>query len=258
MSVSPPPLSLAGAALAAFLAGGINSAAGGGTMISFPALVALGLPPLIANATNTVGIWPGAIGSVWGFRPELSRVPKKMFWLMLPSLVGGAVGGILLRYTSSQAFDRIVPWLILFATILFIVQPPIQKRLFRAGAPQGRNGAVIAVLLQIGVGVYGGYFGAGMSILTLSVLGLLGMSDMLEMTAMTSLLSIAVNGVAGLLFLLTGIVDWHYSAVMAVAAVAGGYGAAGAARKLGKVVIRRLVITVGLSLAVAMFVRVMR
>lgn len=254
-------LHLFGAFMAAFIAGGINSVAGGGSMISFPILIALGLPPLIANATNTMGIWPGAIGSIWGFRQELSRVPKFYMWMLVPALFGGALGAVILRYTSSGTFERVVPWLILFATGLFVIQPPVRdylaKRRPASAQSNGRStsSVVIAVILQFLVAVYGGYFGAGMSILMLSILGLIGLTDMLEMSAMTSLLSLIINGIAAVIFAVGGLIYWPYILVMAVGSIAGGYGAAGIARKVGKVWIRRLVILVGLVMAVAMFIR---
>jgi uncharacterized membrane protein YfcA len=252
-----PLVHLLGAFAAAFMAGAINSVAGGGTMISFPVLLALGLPPIIANATNTVGIWPGAMGSIWGFRSELARVPKVYRWLLLPAIVGSAAGAILLRHTSASLFERVVPGLLLFATVLFIIAPPIRERLAQMQKKTGRHAGKIALvfLLQIGVSIYGGYFGAGMSILMLSILSLIGMTDMLEMTAMTSLLSLAINGVAGLIFACSKLISWPDAGVMAVGAILGGYGAAGIARRAGKVWIRRLVIFVGLALTVILCIR---
>lgn len=253
-------LHLLGAFLAAFLAGAVNSVAGGGTMISFPVLVALGLPPIVANATNTVGIWPGSLGSIWGFRKELARVPRLMRWLLVPALVGGAAGAFLLRMTPPGVFDQLVPWLILFATVLFILQAPIQRKLRSAEAARaaGPGWLAAAVFAQVLVSVYGGYFGAGMSIMMLSILGVIGMTDILEMSAMTSLLSLGINGIAGLIFAQAGLVFWPYVLAMALGAIVGGYGAAGAARRIGKVAVRRFVIAVGLTIAVVMFVRVLR
>jgi uncharacterized protein len=247
--------------LAAFLASAVNSVAGGGTMISFPVLVALGLPPIVANATNTVGIWPGSLGSIWGFRREMGRVPGAMRWLLIiPAIVGGAGGALLLRITPPGVFDRLIPWLILFATVLFMLQGPIQRRLRSAEAAQRAGPAwmAAAVLAQAAVAVYGGYFGAGMSIMMLSILGIIGMTDILEMSAMTSLLSLCINGVAGLLFAQAGMVAWPYAFAMVFGAVAGGYGAAGVARRIGRAPVRRFVIFVGLAIAVAMFIRVAR
>jgi uncharacterized membrane protein YfcA len=246
--------------LAALIAGAVNSVAGGGTMISFPALLALGLPPIMANATNTVGIWPGSVGSLWGFRRELARIPRAMRWLLVPALFGGAAGAMLLRLTPASVFDRLVPWLVLFSTVLFILQVPIQKKLRSAEAAQkaGPGWMAVAIFAQVVVAVYGGYFGAGMSIMMLSILGILGLTDILEMSAMTSLLALCINGVAGVLFAQAGLVFWPYVVAMMAGAVAGGYGAANVARRIGRTFVRRFVIIAGLTIAVAMFVSVAR
>ncbi len=255
---SPDFLHLLGAFGAAFIAGAINSVAGGGTLISFPILVALGLPPIFANATNTVGIWPGAVGSLLGFREELRRIPKLMRWLLIPAGVGSLGGAILLKITPPGVFDHLVPWLILFSVVLFIIQAPIQKKLRSAEAAQkgGRSWLTLAMIAQVCVAIYGGYFGAGMSIMMLSILALIGMTDILEMSAMTSLLSLAINGVAGIFFACAGLVYWPFALAMALGAVVGGYGAAGVARRIGKVAIRRFVIFMGITIAAVMFIRV--
>jgi uncharacterized protein len=268
-------LHLLAAFAAAFIAGGINSVAGGGSMISFPVLLALGVPPLIANATNTVGIWPGAIGSLWGFRAEFAKIPRVYHWLLIPAIIGGIVGAFLLRFTAPSLFERIVPGLILFATIMFIFAPTIRKRLQKKpSVGAAASSAVIpntgsqsktvvpqnvflSFALQFAVAIYGGYFGAGMGILMLSILSLIGMTDMLEMTAMTSFLSLAVNGVAGLVFAFSGLISWPIAGAMAIGAIMGGYFAAGVARKVGGIWIRRLVIVIGLTLAVVMLIRLL-
>lgn len=250
-------LHLGGAFGAAFLAGAINSVAGGGTLISFPVLVWLGLPSVIANATSTVGIWPGTVGSIWGFRRELVRADPGMRWLVLPCLAGGAVGALLLRGTSSATFDRLVPFLVLFATVLFALRGAIQRWL---GAREGevrRGGAWVAAALAftLAVGVYGGYFGAGMSIMMLSALGVLGMSDILEMNALTSLFSLCVNGVAIALFVAAKLVYWPFVLAMAAGALIGGYGAAGVARRIGRKAVSRFVLAVGFTVTALFFVR---
>jgi uncharacterized membrane protein YfcA len=243
------------ACAAAFLAGAINSVAGGGTLISFPTLVWLGLPPVIANATNTVAIWPGSLGSLWGFRRELRQADPKMRALCVSSLLGGGIGALLLRFTPSSWFERMVPFLILFATLLFTVQGPVQKRW------KGRIGSAHrvwlpgALVLQLGIAIYGGYFGAGISFLMLSGLSLSGMTDILEMNALTSLYSLCINGVAAALFIGAGMVYWTYVLPMALAAVIGGYGAAGVARRIGRTAVRRFVITAGFTFSVVLFLR---
>lgn len=250
---------IAGAFGAALLAGSINSVAGGGTLISFPVLVFLGLPPVIANATNTIGIWPGSLGSLYGFRREFARIPRLMWWLLVPGAIGGIIGAVLLRVTPPHLFERLVPWLLFFATFLFIVQAPIQKRLRSVEAARhgGPGWMTVALVCQLALAIYGGYFGAGMSIMLLSVLALIGMTDILEMSAMTSFLSLMINGVAGTYFALSGLVSWPYVFAMAAGAVVGGYGAAGIARRIGKVLVRRFVILVGVTITVVMFFKVL-
>jgi uncharacterized protein len=242
------------AAAAAFLAGGINSVAGGGTLVSFPTLVWLGLPPITANATSTVAIWPGSLGSIWGFRSEFQQTEPRMRWLSVPSLVGGGVGAFLLRATPGKLFEELMPFLILFATILFTAEKPIQKKLRTDDG--GSMGMPWATVLNFLVAIYGGYFGAGMSIMMLALLGILGMKDILQMNALTSLFSLCVNGVAAILFISLKMVNWEYVLPMALAAVMGGYGAAGVARRIGRVAVRRFVIAVGLVVSVVLFFRV--
>jgi uncharacterized membrane protein YfcA len=245
------------ATAAAFLAGAINSVAGGGTLVSFPTLVWLGLPPIIANATNTVAIWPGSLGSIWGFRRELGQTDPRMRVLCVSSLAGGVIGALLLRITPAAVFERVVPFLILFATILFTVQAPIQKKL-REGAGHGPRELMpipAALAFNLLVAIYGGYFGAGMSIMMLSALSIMGMTDILQMNALTSLFSLCVNGSAAILFISTHMVDWRFVLPMAAAAVVGGYGAAGVARRIGRVAVRRFVIAVGFAMSVILFFR---
>jgi uncharacterized membrane protein YfcA len=220
-------------------------------------LVWLGLPSVVANATSTVGIWPGSLGSVWGFRRELARADRVMLWLIPPSLAGGALGAVLLRRTSPAAFDRIVPFLILFATLLFALRGAVQRWLGSRAAREARSRTWLAlgVLFQLAVGTYGGYFGAGVSIIMLSALGILGMADILEMNALTSLFSLCINGVAIAVFIAAGLVRWQYVLAMAAGALVGGYGAAGVARRVGAKVVRTFVIAVGGILTVVFFVR---
>lgn len=247
----------------AFLAGGINSVAGGGTLITFPALLALGLPPIAANATSTVAIWPGSIGSAWGFRRELRSVRRGLFLLVIPTVLGGIGGALLLRMTPAAVFAHLVPFLILLATLLFTVQAPVQRRIrARLGkehaaessghSPLWLAGAFAA---QFTVGLYGGYFGAGMSIMLLTVLAFLGMEDILQMNGVSSLLSLCANGVASLVFASAHMVVWSYVGAMMGAALFGGWAAAGVARRVGKVMVRRFVIAVGFTIAAVLFVK---
>jgi uncharacterized membrane protein YfcA len=241
---------------AAFVAGAINSVAGGGTLVSFPVLIWLGLPSITANATSTVAIWPGSLGGMFGFRRELKEAEPRMFALIGPSLVGGIAGALLLRLTPSHTFDRLVPFLVLFATGLFMVQETVQRLLKTGGRTHsGARWLAGALAFQLLVALYGGYFGAGIGILMLAALGIMGLSDIHQMNALKNLLALCINGVAALYFVWMRMVSWPDVVVMAIGAIAGGLGGAGVARRLGRVAVRRIVIGVGLVTTVVLLYR---
>ena len=242
---------------AAFLAGMINSVAGGGTLVSFPTLIWLGLSSVTANATSTVAIWPGSVGGIAGYRRELGATPPRMFALIVPSVIGGITGALLLRFTPPALFDRLVPFLILFATLLFMAQAPVQKKLQTAGV-HGHESArwlVGAMLFQLFVALYGGYFGAGIGILMLAALGILGMTDIHEMNALKNMFATCINGVAALYFIWARMVYWPDVLIMAVGAIAGGYASAGVARRVGRTAVRRIVIGIGFGMAISLFLK---
>lgn len=241
---------------AAFAAGMVNSVAGGGTLLSFPALIWLGRNPIIANTTSTVALWPGSFGGMLGFRRELQYSKRWVLWLGVPSLAGGALGAFLLLRTPSQTFNAIVPYLILGATLLMAAQEQITRRL-KLSSPERPSRAwwVGALIFQFLVGVYGGYFGAGIGILMLAALGLLGLTDIHEMNGLKNLFALFINGVAAVYFIISGAVIWIDVLVMALAAIMGGYFAAGVARRLGRPLVRRLVILIGIAMAVSLFFR---
>ena len=236
---------------AAALGGAVNSFAGGGTILTFPVLAAI-LPPdpgrlVTANATSTIGLWPGAVTAAWAYRGERSGQPAWARWLILPSAIGAITGTLLLLALPPEWFDALVPWLILVAAILFAVQPQL-ARLIPARAtgttdatPSGA-GLVAACGLQFLVGVYGGYFGAGIGIMMLAMLGMV------------------VNGVAAGTFALGAMVgahgvSWPHAAVMAVAAILGSLGASHLARRLPASFVRRGVALIGFALAAYYFLR---
>ena len=242
---------------AAFAAGTINSVAGGGTLITFPTLIWLGLPSINANATSTVAIWPGTVGTIWGYREEMRTANSRMFALILPSVIGGILGALLLRRTPPALFDALVPFLILFATLLFAIQEPVQRRL-KISHPESHKSArwlLGAMTFQLFVALYGGYFGAGIGILMLAALSVLGLTNIHQMNGLKALLGASVNGVAALYFIWARMVYWPEFVVMVIGAIIGGYGGATIARRIGGRVVRRIVIIVGFSMAVAMFIR---
>jgi hypothetical protein len=242
---------------AAFLAGAINSVAGGGTLVSFPALIWLGLNSVTANATSTVAIWPGTVGSGWGYRRELGGAEPRFLTLIVPSLVGGLAGAILLRSTPTSTFDRLVPYLILFATLLFMAQEPIQRKLGSAGQKRHESRRWFAGVLffQLLVGLYGGYFGAGIGILMLAALSIMGLRDIHEMNSLKVVFGGSVNGIAAAYFIWARMVYWPYVLLMAVAAIAGGYGGAGVARRIGRTAVRRIVVAIGFGMALSLFIK---
>lgn len=242
----------------AFLAGAINSVAGGGTLVTFPALVWLGLPPVIANATNTVAIWPGSLGGMWGFRQYLRHTPSRMWVLTVPSLAGGILGALLLRFTPPNVFERLVPFLILFATLLFLGQDPVQRALKRYGGEDGHataNWLAGAIVFQFLVALYGGYFGAGIGILMLAALSIMGLTDIHRMNGLKNFFALCINGVAAAYFISARMVSWPDALLMAVGAIAGGYGSAGIAQKIGRQAVRRIVILIGFGMGVSLLVK---
>ena len=245
------------ACVAAFLAGAINSVAGGGTLVSFPALIWLGLDSVTANATSTVAIWPGTVGSIWGYRRELQGAEPRFRVLIVPSLVGGLTGALLLRWTPAPTFDRMVPYLILFATLLFMGQETVQRLLKTADAQSRRSVRwfVGAILFQLAVAIYGGYFGAGIGILMLAALSILGLTDIHEMNGLKVVFGGSINGVAAAYFVWARMVYWPDVLIMAVAAIVGGYGGAGMARRLGRTAVRRIVILIGFGMAISLFIK---
>lgn len=231
--------------------------AGGGTLITFPTLIWLGLNPVIANATNTVAVWPGTVGSIWGYRRELRTAPPRLFRLVAPSLAGGLLGAWLLRFTPVAVFSRLVPFLILFATLLFMAQEPVQRRLKTADAAthQSPRWLAGALLFQLAVAVYGGYFGAAIGLPMLAALSIIGLTNMHQMNALKVLLGGSINGIAVAYFIVNKMVYWPDVLVMAVGAIVGGVGGAGFARRLGGNAVRRIVIVIGWLLAVSFFIR---
>jgi len=242
---------------AAFVAGAINSVAGGGTLISFPVLIWIGLPSITANATSTLGIWTASLGGMVGYRRELQGLTSRSYILIVPSVLGGIIGAMLLRLTPSKVFDQLVPLLILFATLLFMLQEPVQRMIRRGGSghADSRSWVIGAVVFQFFVALYGGYFGAGIGILMLAALGILGYTDIHQMNGLKNLLALFINGVAALYFVLMGMVSWPWALIMAVGAIAGGYGGAGVARRIGPKGVRRIVIIVGFSIALSLLIR---
>ena len=236
-------------ALGGFGAGAMNAIAGGGTFLSFPALLAIGLPPVTANASNSVALWPASLASAWAYRRELARYRQHLPRLTLAAFVGGALGGGLLLVTSNALFARLVPWLLLTATLLFALAPRINRWLEarrRAGPRQALGWG--GTLFQLLVSIYGGFFGAGMGIVMIAAIAMQGIEDLNEINALKNWLSAVIYSVAALTFTLGGAVSWPHTLVVLLAAAVGGYLAGYVARRLPAIWLRRFILLVGTAL----------
>ncbi|MCX4746029.1 sulfite exporter TauE/SafE family protein [Kitasatospora sp. NBC_01287] len=229
-------------------AGTINVIVGSGTLITFPVLLAIGLPPVTANVSNTLGLVPGSISGAIGYRRELVGQRRRLIRLGIPSLLGGLLGAYLLTQLPGKAFDAIVPVLILLALVLVVIQP----RVARAVAARGGKGAHPdgSALLIAGVfcsGVYGGYFGAAQGVLLLALMGMLLRDELQRMNAVKNVLAVIVNGVAALFFVFTASMDWLAALLVAVGSTIGGLIGARVGRKLPPTALRALIVVIGLA-----------
>jgi uncharacterized membrane protein YfcA len=250
--------------LATALGSAMNSIAGGGTLITFPALIALGVPGIVANATSTVALVPGTMASFVGYREALSGARDWAIRFAVPSLLGGVAGALLLLVTPPDRFDTLVPWLVLGATTLFIVQRPVM-RLLKSRRPQETGSALAdpvtlssplpVFVFQFLIGVYGGYFGAGMGILMLAALGFMGFTNIHRMNGLKALGGTCANLMAAATFAFSHLVNWPVAGAMAVGAVVGGYGGSRLAQKVSQDSVRRAVIVIGLASGLWMLAR---
>ncbi|MGE0639013.1 MAG: sulfite exporter TauE/SafE family protein [Thermoanaerobaculia bacterium] len=238
-------------------AGGMNALAGGGTVLTFPTLLLLGIPAISANATSTVALLPGAAASFAGYRREVATHRHWLPTLLVPSLLGGACGSTLLLLTPERIFARLAPWLVLFATLLFAAQWLRSTRGATAEttlAPPDRAPGW-AWLGQFAIAVYGGYFGAGIGILMLVVLGAFGLRDIHAMNGLKNFFGFCINGVAAAIFVVSGRVAWIPASIMIAGAIAGGFAGAHFGRYLGQRRVRLAVILIGILLASLLFLR---
>ncbi|HZB96781.1 MAG TPA: sulfite exporter TauE/SafE family protein [Herpetosiphonaceae bacterium] len=243
--------------LAAIGAGMVNALAGGGTLITFPMLTAVGVPAVAANVTNTVALCPGYLGATMAQANDL-RGQERRLWLLVPaSILGGILGGILLLNTGERVFRALVPFLILLASVLLAVQDPLRAWLVRRGGQTGASASRQAgTALPVGAAaIYGGYFGAGLSVIVLAVLGLVLDDSLTRLNALKQAISFSVNTAAAIFFLFSGQVVWSAAAVMAVGALIGGALGGRLAGRIRPIVLRRTVVVVGVIVSIIYFVR---
>lgn len=237
---------------AAMAAGAINAVAGGGTLVTFPTLLFFGTPPVVANATSTLALTIGTAGSVYGYRRHLDTVKPWLRRFVPISIVGSLIGSALLTHTTNKTFAKLVPFLILFATLLFLVQGIIRRC---AGLDEGRSKstgrhAILgAILFQFGVAIYGGYFGAGIGILMLASLGYIGLSNIFEMNTLKTLLGSLINLVASLWFISAALIDWPRAAVMTIGAVIGYFLGSHYSQRIPQRCVRQIITAIGLILS---------
>ncbi|MCG7572471.1 sulfite exporter TauE/SafE family protein [Phaeobacter sp. CNT1-3] len=237
---------------AGFGAGIINALAGGGTFLTFPALVFIGIPPVAANATSAVAVFPGYLSAALGFRSEIEALPRLSLWrACVVTLVGGLIGGLLLLVSSNEVFAVIVPFLLLAATLAFAFQAQIQgwmQRSALSAAPYGTVGLLL-------VSIYGGYFNGGLGIVLLALFALWGMESLNQMNGLKNALSFVISAISVATFALAGIVVWPQAVMMALAAIAGGFAGARLAKMLPKPVVRTVIIVIGFGMSAVFFAR---
>ena len=244
----------------------MNSIAGGGTLLTFPALIALGVPPIDANATSTVALWPGSISSVWGYRALLRGSGPWAVGFAVPSLLGGATGAWLLLLTPPERFSDIVPWLVLSATGLFMIQRPIMEWLARRREPSAgsrapdsdavltnRRPPLYILVYQFLVATYGGYFGAGVGILMLAALGFMGLTNIHRMNGLKNWGGVCMNVIAAAIFAFSSLVNWPVALAMALGAIAGGYLGSRTAQQVPQELVRGAVVGIGLISGLLLF-----
>lgn len=251
------PLNLILIFLAGIAGGAVNALAGGGTLITFPVLTAVGIPPVSANVTNTVSLVPGYVGGMLGQANDLRGQRRRMLILMPAGALGGLAGGLLLLATSERLFRELVPYLILMASGLLAIQEPVKRWLIARNASQGQSQIsefwiVLPVFLAA---IYGGYFGAGLSVILMAVMGLVIDDSLTRVNALKQAVAFATNMAAALLFVFSGQVVWLAAAVMAVGALGGGALGGRLAGYIKPATLRIVVVTIGVTVAIIYLIR---
>jgi len=241
--------------LAAFGAGFVNAVAGGGTLLTFPALLYSGMTSIAANATSTVAIWPGSVTSSWAYRRQLAENRSRVWTLSLPSLVGGLSGAVLLLKTPETFFRFIVPFLILLACGLLVLNEPIGRWMSKRADANPKKHAAALWLSQLAIGVYGGYFGAGIGILMLAAMAIFLPEDLQAANGMKNFFAVLINGIAALYFVAQGMAVLNIALAMALAAIAGGFVGAKTAQRMSPGLLRGAVVVFGVIVAVDLMVK---
>ena len=241
--------------LVGLIVGGMNAIAGGGMLIGFPVLLAVGMPALVANATANIVVLPGNLAAAYGYRKYLKRVPRIYLLLLVPALIGATIGAFLLRHTSFSHFEQLVPWLILFAAVLFAFQPLLYNQIHQHLHGPKRKRETLQPLLIVAMAllplaVYGGYFGAGFGFIMLAFLGFTGLHDHIHrMNALKSIITVCIAGASLAVLYSSHLIDWRHGLFMSAGCAIGGYFGAVLTQKISGNFIRIVIIMVGLSTA---------
>lgn len=239
------PLAVVAVILAGFFAGTVNAVVGSSSLITFPVLLALGFPPVVANVSNTVGLSVGNVGAVIGYRRELRGQLRRLLWLSAPAIAGAALGAVLLLFLPDLVFRAVVPALIIFAIALVIVQPWLSKR-FREHGPSRWAGAILPVAVFL-TAVYGGYFGAVQGVILISILAVVLTDPLQHLNAMKNAVIMLVNGTAAILFLFIAHVSWQPALLLSASSIVGGQVGASVGRRLSPVVLRGFIVLAGVA-----------
>jgi uncharacterized membrane protein YfcA len=239
----------------------VNSVAGGGSLLIYPLLLGFGIMPIAANATTSVIVWPGTISSAYGYKKYLKKLPRHYFLILIPCLVGGLIGAIVLKNTSNSFFRQIVPWFFLIAVVLIAIQPKLHKWLYEREENKKTQNydhifvLIVSFILLVIAAIYGGYFGAGFGIIMLGILGLTKISNINEMNGLKNISSACINLTAIIYFTLNGLINWGILPVLLIGNVLGGYVGARYSDRLPSKHLRGAIIIIGLAIAITLFVK---
>lgn len=243
--------------LVGFVGGIINAIAGGGAIIMFPALLAIGLPPIIANATSSLVVWPGSLTSAYGYRHDLRAVPRKFIWLALPAIAGAFIGAVILTHTKPATFEHLAPWLVLSAVLLLVLQSRIHKFVMAQSKKRKIHWHTFPLicLVTLPLAIYGGYFGAGFGLVVLALLGFSELKNIYQMNGVKNLTAAVMAITATIYFGRSGLINWQYGLTMATGTALGGFTGARLTKHVSTHAVHNITIALGFAIAIVLIVR---
>lgn len=243
--------------IAGLVGGAINAIAGGGGIIMYPALLAAGLPPLLANTTSSLVIWPGSLSSAYGYRKQLRQVPRAYFWLLLPCFIGAAIGSVILFNTAASTFESLAPWLVLSAVLLLALQSRIHRWLSRQSKKRKMHWHTLPLICAavFPLAIYGGYFGVGFGLMMLAFLGFTSLKNVYQMNGLKNLCSATMAIVATVYFAHHGLIVWTAGLTMVVGTTIGGYVGSSLSQKVSAHLIHDLTVIIGLIISAILILK---